>query len=49
MAIVWAFSKTEKKSKVNFCKAYLVIELIRLILIAVVFIVYGGIILAYFG
>ena len=49
MSIVWAFSKTEKKSKVNFCKAYLVIELIRLILIAVVFIVYGGIILAYFS
>lgn len=31
LAIVWAFSKTEKKSKVNYCKAYLVMMLISLV------------------
>ena len=46
MAIVWAFSTTEKKSKVNFCKAYLVIFLIQLVLAIVAVGVYGGIIFA---
>jgi len=46
LAIVWAFSKTEKKSKVNFCKAYLIVWLIQLALAMVLFIVYGAIFVA---
>lgn len=49
LAIVWAFSTTEKKSKVNFCKAYLIIFLIKLVLAFVVIGVYGGIMLAAIG
>lgn len=47
MAIVWAFSKTEKKSKVNYCKAYLIIFLIQLVLGIVMLAVYGRLIFAY--
>ena len=43
LALVWAFSKTEKKSKVNFCKAYMIIWLIQLALGMVFFIIYGAI------
>lgn len=46
MAIVWAFSKTEKKSKVNYCKAYLIVLLIRLALTMVILLIYGGVIFA---
>ena len=49
MAIVWAFSSTEKKSKVNFCKAYLVVFLIQLVLAIVAVGVYGAIIMAAVG
>lgn len=37
MAIVWAFSKTEKSSKVNYCRAYLIMQLIGLVLSLVIF------------
>ncbi len=46
LAIVWAFSKTEKKSKVNFCKAYLVVCLIKLALALVLMFIYGGVLVA---
>lgn len=46
LAIVWAFSKDEKKSKTNFCKAYLIIFLIRLVLGIALLMLYGGILLA---
>ncbi len=46
LAIVWAFSKTEKQSKVNFCKAYLIVVLIRLVLSLFIILMWGGIILA---
>jgi len=46
LAIVWAFSKTEKQSKVNFCKAYLIVVLIRLAVVFVLIILYGSIIIA---
>lgn len=46
LAIVWAFSKNEKKSKVNFCKAYLVVFLIQLVLGIVMIAVWGGVLLA---
>lgn len=46
LAIVWAFSKTEKKSKVNFCKAYLVVCLIKLALFLVLMFIYGGVLVA---
>lgn len=49
MAIVWAFSKTEKKSKVNYCKAYLILFLIRLVLLIVLLVIYGGMLLAIAG
>lgn len=49
LVIVWAFSKTEKKSKSNFCKAYLVIALIRLALAMLLFIIYGTMILSAIG
>lgn len=42
LIIVWAFGGTEKKSKSNFCKAYLIICLIKLALYAILFIVYGA-------
>lgn len=43
LALVWAFSKTEKQSKVNYCKAFMVIWLIKLALGMVFFIIYGAI------
>lgn len=46
LAIVWAFSKTEKQSKVNFCKAYLIVVLIRLVLSLFIILMWGGVILA---
>ncbi len=49
MAIVWAFSTTEKKSKVNFCKAYLIVFLIQLVLSIVMLAVYFGIAFAAIG
>ncbi len=42
LVIVWAFNKTEKKSKSNFCKAYLIIALIKLALAMILFIIYGA-------
>lgn len=42
LMLVWAFGGTEKKSKSNFCKAYLIIFLIRLALYALLFIVWGA-------
>lgn len=49
LAIVWAFGKTEKKSKANFCKAYLVIWLIKLALYMIVFIIWGSVLAAAIG
>lgn len=46
LAIVWAFSKTEKQSKVNFCKAYLIVVLIRLAIALVLIVLYGSIFIA---
>lgn len=42
LILVWAFGSTEKKSKSNFCKAYLIIWLIKLALGAILFIVWGA-------
>lgn len=42
LILVWAFGNTEKKSKANFCKAYLIIWLIKLALYAIMFIVWGA-------
>lgn len=42
LMLVWAFGKTEKKSKANFCKAFLVIWLIKLALYAIMFIIWGA-------
>lgn len=42
LMLVWAFGGTEKKSKSNFCKAYLIICLIKLALYALLFIIYGA-------
>lgn len=46
MAIVFAFSKKEKKSMSNFCKVYLIFSLISLAIGMVIYIVYGSIIIA---
>lgn len=42
LVLVWAFGGTEKKSKSNFCKAYLIIMLIRIALYALLFIIWGA-------
>lgn len=42
LVLVWAFSGSEKKSKSNFCKAYLIIALIRIALYALLFIIWGA-------
>lgn len=42
LMLVWAFGGSEKKSKSNFCKAYLIICLIKLALYALLFIVWGA-------
>lgn len=44
LCIVWAFSKNTKKSKANFCKAYLIIMLISIALSVLIGVVFGGII-----
>lgn len=47
LAIVWAFSKTEKQSKVNFCKAYLIVTLVQLALAFIIILIYGSVFLAF--
>lgn len=42
VCIVWAFSKDTKKSKANFCKAYLIIYLISIVFCVVAFLVLGA-------
>lgn len=42
LVLVWAFGGTEKKSKSNFCKAYLIIVLIKIALYALLFIIWGA-------
>lgn len=42
LLLVWAFGGSDKKSKSNFCKAYLIIMLIKLALYALLFIVWGS-------
>lgn len=42
LMLVWAFGNTEKKSKANFCKAFLIIWLIKLALSAILFIIWGA-------
>ena len=42
LMLVWAFGNTEKKSKANFCKAFLIIWLIKLAVYAILFIVWGA-------
>lgn len=42
LMLVWAFGNTEKKSKANFCKAFLIVWLIKLALYAILFIVWGA-------
>lgn len=49
LAIVWAFSKTEKTSKSNFCKAYLIIWLIKAALSMIFFIIYGSVLVQEIG
>lgn len=44
LMLVWAFGGSDKKSKSNFCKAYLIIMLIKLALYALLFIVWGALI-----
>jgi len=46
LSIVWAFSKTEKQSKVNFCKAYLIVFLAQIAFVFIIFLIYGSVILA---
>lgn len=46
MCIIWAFSKNTKKSKANFCKAYLIIMLIGLALSIIMGVAFGGAIAA---
>lgn len=46
MCIVWAFSKDTKKSKANFCKAYLIIALISILLVVLLYAVIFGIMFA---
>ena len=46
LCLVWAFSKNTKKSKANFCKAYLIIMLISVVLSVVLGVVFGGVIAA---
>lgn len=46
LVIVFAFSKNEKKSKQTFCKAYLIIALIKLIIGIIIAIAYGALIYA---
>lgn len=40
ICIVWAFSKNTKKSKANFCKAYLIVTLIGIVLSVIMVAVY---------
>lgn len=47
LAIVWAFSKTEKQSKVNFCKAYLIVFLAQLAFAFIIILIYGSVFLAF--
>lgn len=42
LVLVWAFGGSEKKSKSNFCKAYLIIALIRIALYVLIFIIWGA-------
>ena len=42
LMIVWAFGNTEKKSKSNFCKAFLIVWLIKLAVSALLFIIWGA-------
>lgn len=42
LMIVWAFGNTEKKSKSNFCKAFLIIWLIKVALLTLVIIIWGA-------
>lgn len=42
LLLVWAFGGSEKKSKSNFCKAYLIIALIRFALVILVCIIWGA-------
>lgn len=42
LMLVWAFGGSEKKSKSNFCKAYLIIALIRFVLLILVCIIWGA-------
>lgn len=42
LVLVWAFGGTDKKSKSNFCKAYLIIALIRIAVFALLFIIWGA-------
>ncbi len=42
VCIVWAFSKNTKKSKANFCKAYLIITLASVVLSIIMLIAFGG-------
>lgn len=42
LVLVWAFGNTEKKSKSNFCKAFLIVWLIKLAIYAILFIIWGA-------
>lgn len=42
LMLVWAFGGADNKSKANFCKAYLIIALIKLALYAILFIIWGS-------
>lgn len=42
LMLVWAFGGSDKRSKSNFCKAYLIISLIKLVVYALLFIIWGA-------
>lgn len=46
LCIVWAFSKNTKKSKANFCKAYLIIMLITTVLTLIITFAFSGVLVS---
>lgn len=42
LMLVWAFGGSDKRSKSNFCKAYLIITLIKLAVYILLFIIWGA-------
>ena len=49
MLFVWAFGSNTKLSKANFCKAYLVVYAVILVLIIIIFAIFGAALTSFFG